>query len=141
MFLVGLAESVELPSKFPQEESAVDAVSGGGKFPVDIEAIEDACGRDSATEITGDEEIDATGDEGLAAGGGAGGGREFGSTRERDEDLEIGMELLELLERGEIAVQRPSVGSAGDAGKMEGPDNRPRNRRCRNRWGWRRKHR
>ena len=42
-------------------------VGSGGEFPIDIEAIENAGGRNSRREIPVDEQIDTIGDHGLTA--------------------------------------------------------------------------
>ena len=66
MLFVGLAERVELFPKFLHQESRVHGVGGRGKFPVDIEAVEDTRGRDSRFEIAVDEQIDAVRDKGCS---------------------------------------------------------------------------
>jgi len=118
LFLVGLAERVELLAKFLHEQGDVGGVDGGGKFPVDIEAVENTSGGNAGFEIAVDEEVDATGDEGLPCGGGRCGGGKAGGARKRNQNFKIGVELLELLERGEIAVERAGVGFASDAGEI-----------------------
>src|SRR5215469_2004931 len=104
MFLVGLAEGVELFPEFLDQESRVHGVVGQGKFPIDINAVEDTLGRDSLREMAVDEEVNAARDKGFAPRGGAGGrGKTIGPGKP-DQYLQIGMKLLQLLERGKVAV-------------------------------------
>src|ERR1700733_5967426 len=117
MLVVGLSQGVQLLAKFLEQQCCVYRVSGGGKFPIDIDAIENSRCRNSGREIALDEQIDAVGDHRLTAGSGTCSRRKTVGPSERDQNFQIGMQSLELLQRGEIAVKGPGVGLAADAWK------------------------
>src|ERR1700730_4304794 len=116
MLVVGLSQVVQLLAKFLEQQRCGYRV-GGGKFPINIDAIENSRCRNSGREIAVDEQIDAVGDHGLTAFSGTRSGRKTVRPSERDKNFQIGMQSLELLQRGEIAVQGPGVGLAADAWK------------------------
>src|SRR5215469_1132873 len=118
MLVVGLSQGVQLLAKFLEQQRCVYSVSGRGKFPINIDAVENSRCRDSRCEITLDEQIDAVGDHGLTACSGTRSHRKTVRPSERDQNFQIRMQLLELLQRGEIAVQGPRVGRAADAWKI-----------------------
>src|SRR5580698_2080198 len=118
MLVVGLPQGVQLLAKFLEQQCCVYRVSCGGKFPINIDAIEDSRRRNSGREITVDEQIDATGDHGLTARSGTRSGRKAVGPRERDLHFQIWMQLLELLQRGEIPVQRAGVWRAANTWKI-----------------------
>src|ERR1700721_1064540 len=117
MLVVGLSQVVQLLAKFLDQQRCVYRVGGGGKFPINIDAIKNSRCRNSGREIAVDEQIDAVGDHRLTAFSGTRSGRKAVSPSERDQNFQIGMQSLELLQRGEIAVQGPGVGLAADAWK------------------------
>ena len=120
VFFVCFAQYVELPTEFLQEESGVLCVGGGREFPIDVDAVENARGGNARGKIAVDEEIDAVRDHGLAACGSACGSGETGSAGKRNQNLQIRMKLLQLLERGKVAVERTRVRGATDARKVGG---------------------
>src|SRR3984957_14269140 len=118
MLIVGFSQGVQLLAKLFEQQCCVYRVSGGGEFPINIDAIEDSRCRHSGGEITVDEQIYATSSHGLTARSGTRSGRKAGGPRERDLHFQIWMQLLELLQRGEIPVQRAGVGRAANTWKV-----------------------
>src|SRR6516164_514834 len=117
MLLVDLTHSVELLAKFLDQQSRVLRIGSGWELPIDIQSIEDAGGGNSRSDIPVDEQINAVRDHGLAAGSRARGRGETRSSGKRNQNLQIRMELLELLESGKVAEERPRVRSATHARK------------------------
>src|SRR5277367_2672555 len=118
MLVVRLSQSIQLLAKFLEQQRCVYRVSGSGKFPINIDAVENSGCRNSRREIAVDEQIDAVGDHGLTACSGTRSGRKTGGPSERDQNFQIGMQLPELLQRGEIPEQGPGVRRAADAWKI-----------------------
>src|ERR1700735_240737 len=107
--MVGFAENVELIAELFEKKSEVVLVGCGGEFPVDIDAIEEIGCRDAWGDVAVDEEVDAGSGQLLAQRVSAGSvgktcGIGAGGTAERNHDFEIGVELFELKQGGEVAV-------------------------------------
>ena len=110
--------SVRPPFQCRAAQRCVYSASGGGKFPININAVENSCCRNSGREIAVDEQIDAAGDHGLTASSGTRSRRKSVGPSERNQNFQVRMQLLELLQRGEIAVQGARVERAADAWKI-----------------------
>src|SRR5579864_546274 len=109
--MIGASQRVQLPAELAHQERNVRCIGSSRELPVDVDTIEDASRRDSRGDITVDEQINAGSDEGLPSGLGSGSGREAGRARQRDQDLQVRMQLLELLQGGEVSVERTRVRS------------------------------
>src|SRR5262249_5439864 len=80
-----------------------------GKFPVNVNAVENAACRDSGSDVAIDEQINAGRNEFQAPCIGRSGCGEPVGTSQGDEHLEYGMQLLQLLDGREVSVERPRV--------------------------------
>src|SRR4029077_16911583 len=109
VLMIGSSQSIELLAELTHEQRDIRLLGTALKFPVDVDAVKDPRSRNTRSQIAIDEQIDARGDEGLAACVGRSGYGESGRTRERDQHFQVGVQLLELLECREVAVERAGV--------------------------------
>ena len=112
-------DAVELFAKFGEQRSEIGFVLiAGGKFPINIEAIEDAGLVNAGSEVAADVHVDAAFDEGFAIGGKRGGAELYGvgaASAQRDDDLEVrvaALEFLKLMEISDKGVGSRAIGLA-----------------------------
>ena len=136
------AESVELSAKFLQQSGEILGVGRGRKFPINVEAVEQAGRGDPGRDVAVNKHIDTRRRQRRAALRGAGRGYKCRSIRigcspDRHQHLQLGVKLLELLNRREISEHRTTVSHAAHAGEIgtlivsPGIGNRARRRRAR----------
>src|ERR1700678_1580313 len=123
MLAGGCGEGFQLITELSQQGGEVQCVRRCGEFPIDIEAVKQNRSGDAGSGVAADEHIDTRGGERLAPGRGAGCSNEGRGVRsrcptDRHQNLKPGMELLELLNRGKISIERPRVGDTAHAGKI-----------------------
>jgi hypothetical protein len=92
VFVVCFAQCVQLLAEFLHQESGVHSVRSGGKFPIDIDAVEHARSGNSRGKIAVDEKVDAVRNHIFAACRSACGDRERISAGKRNQNLQIGMQ-------------------------------------------------